>query len=415
MIRSVFVWLHRWVGLAMTFFLVIVGLTGSLLAFNEELERVFAPQIFAKIRPGVPPLDLATLAEKAPVIAHAQLAEVARIGPDQAIARYDAERTPGTRERYDIGFTQLFLDPWTGEEIARRRRGDLSEGLINLTPLIYLLHDSFLPILSKNTGALVLGIVAVFWTLDCFNGFYLTLPVALSGFWRKWKTVWAIKRGGGAYRLNLDLHRASGLWLWPMLFVFAWSSVMFNMMPLYNWVTPKLFEYHSIIDDMMQMIARLPKQDPANLAPNPPPDWRKAQAVGERLMAEKGAKHGFSVGEPGSLRYWGKFYSYSIRSSGSSFLEKGAGVMFESNTGEVLQFFDPSHEARGNAISNWLAALHTAHVFGLPSKIFVFVIGWVIAMLSVTGVYIWWKKLKARRFRKRQVASAPPLEATTAE
>ena len=47
MIRDVFVFLHRWVGLLMTVFLVIVGLTGSLLAFNNELEHVFAPKLFA--------------------------------------------------------------------------------------------------------------------------------------------------------------------------------------------------------------------------------------------------------------------------------------------------------------------------------------------------------------------------------
>jgi hypothetical protein len=36
--------------------------------------------------------------------------------------------------------------------------------------------------------------------------------------------------------------------------------------------------------------------------------------------------------------------------------------------------------------------------------------------LSVTGVYIWWKKQKARRFRKAHGASArAPLEATIAE
>ena len=28
-----------------------------------------------------------------------------------------------------------------------------------------------------------------------------------------------------SYRVNFDLHRAGGLWLWPLLFVFAWSSV----------------------------------------------------------------------------------------------------------------------------------------------------------------------------------------------
>ena len=74
MIRGFFVWLHRWVGLLMTVFLVIVGLTGSLIAFNTELEHVFAPQLFAKPRPGVPPLDLATLAERAgALVPHAHI------------------------------------------------------------------------------------------------------------------------------------------------------------------------------------------------------------------------------------------------------------------------------------------------------------------------------------------------------
>ena len=42
MLRQVFVFIHRWAGLAMTVFLILVGLTGSLLAFNNELEHVFA-------------------------------------------------------------------------------------------------------------------------------------------------------------------------------------------------------------------------------------------------------------------------------------------------------------------------------------------------------------------------------------
>ena len=37
------------------------------------------------------------------------------------------------------------------------------------------------------------------------------------------------KRSAGTYRLNLDLHRASGLWLWPVLFVLALTSVAFNL------------------------------------------------------------------------------------------------------------------------------------------------------------------------------------------
>ena len=51
--RHFFVWLHRWAGLAMACFLVIVGLTGSLLAFRNEIDRLASPRFFAKPQPGV--------------------------------------------------------------------------------------------------------------------------------------------------------------------------------------------------------------------------------------------------------------------------------------------------------------------------------------------------------------------------
>jgi uncharacterized iron-regulated membrane protein len=35
-------------------------------------------------------------------------------------------------------------------------------------------------------------------------------------------------------------------------------------------------------------------------------------------------------------------------------------------------------------------------VFGLPWRVFVCVLGLVIGTLSVTGVWIWWTKRKAR-------------------
>jgi hypothetical protein len=45
MIRGFFVWLHRWVGILMAGFLIVVGLTGSLLAFYGELNHLLAPEI----------------------------------------------------------------------------------------------------------------------------------------------------------------------------------------------------------------------------------------------------------------------------------------------------------------------------------------------------------------------------------
>ena len=42
--RPFWVVTHRYAGLAMTVFLIIVGLTGSLLAFYAELEQALNPQ-----------------------------------------------------------------------------------------------------------------------------------------------------------------------------------------------------------------------------------------------------------------------------------------------------------------------------------------------------------------------------------
>jgi uncharacterized iron-regulated membrane protein len=58
-------------------------------------------------------------------------------------------------------------------------------------------------------------------------------------------------------------------------------------------------------------------------------------------------------------------------------------------------------------LHQWLFALHMATVWGLPYKIFLAITGLVIAVLCVTGIYIWWKKRIAR-----QVAGLRRVEST---
>ena len=399
MSRHLWVLLHRYAGLAMTVFLVIVGLTGSLLAFNSELERVFAPQLFAVPRPGVVPLDLATLAERAEVLVpKARVIGVTYAESDQVYIYFEARINPRTGQAYDLGFTEFFVDPWTGEELGRRIRADLSQGLINLMPFIYELHWT---LAIGSVGQWTMGITALIWTLDCFTSFYLTLPISLAGFWRRWKPAWMIKRGASDYRLNFDLHRACGLWLLPLLLIFAWSSVMMNIRPVYEWVTEAVFDYRS------PMVAFMSEAHP-NEAPHL--DWRAAQATGERLIVEQSLKRKFTTGQPLSLMYWpaSGAYLYEVRGSRDVFerAPKGGGteVMFDGDTGAFRELTQPTGERAGNTVESWLYALHMARVFGRSYQIFVCLLGLLIAMLSITGVYIWLKKRNARRISQEKHA-----------
>jgi uncharacterized iron-regulated membrane protein len=45
-------------------------------------------------------------------------------------------------------------------------------------------------------------------------------------------------------------------------------------------------------------------------------------------------------------------------------------------------------------------------VFGLPYRLLVLVMGLVIAVLSITGVVIWWRKRRGRRAVPAEAAAA---------
>lgn len=388
--RKLWVWLHRWVGLLMAGFLVVVGITGSLLAFNTELERVFASHLFAHPH-SAPTLDLATLAERAQhLVPGARLQAVTLTEPDQLSVWFVPPKDETTGEA-KLGFTEFFVDPWTGLELGRRNRGALSEGLVNLMPFIYEIHWT---LLMSTIGQWTLGIVALAWSIDAFVSFYLTLPSTRRGLWQRWKPAWMIKRGASGFRLNFDLHRAGGLWLWALLFVFAWSSVMMNIRSVYEPVMRTLFDYRSPLESLERPLPA-PRSTP-KLA------WRDAQDVGRVLMAREAQRLGFTVGMPLSLMYFPESgsYLYEVRGSDDLFerAPKGGGtsVVFDGDTGELRELSRPTGERLGNTIESWLYALHMARIFGRPYQVLVCLTGLVVAMLSMTGVYIWLRKRAAR-------------------
>ncbi len=389
MTRRFFVWLHRWVGLLTAGFLALVALTGSLLAFNSELERLISPRLYAIPKPGVALLDLATLAEGAErLVPEAKVTSISLREPDQANVRMHARVDPATGRPYPLGFNQLFLDPWTGDELGRRTYGDVSQGLVNLVPFIDKLHYE---LALGSTGYWVLGIVALVWTIDCFIGLYLTFPAGRKQFWRRWRPAWLVKRQAGAFRLNFDLHRAVGLWVWPMLVVLAWSSVYMNLHDtVYTWVTRAVLDYRPTRTELAAL--PLPLERPRL-------DWRAALAAGERIFAEQAAHYDLTVDRAVGLGYQPRrgVYYYFVHSS-RDIRDKAARttIYFDGDKGTLRHLDLPTGQYSGNTVTSWLSALHMADVFGLPYRIFVCMLGLLITMLTASGIALWWMKRRSR-------------------
>jgi len=397
MLRSFCVMFHRWVGLTMAGFLVVVGLTGSLLAFLPELDRVVAPQLFPG--PHGPELDPATLLRRAEAVAPDMRATTVFLGY-RGTAQVGVTPRPGVQPP---DYDQIYLDSVTGAELGHVKRSLMPANAGEIMPFIYRLHYA---LALGEIGEWILGLVALAWTLDCFAAFYLTLPAstARDGFLAKWKPSWSVKWRSSFYRVNFDLHRAGGLWLWGVLLIFAWSSVFMDLNGFYTATLRLLCDYRP-------PVWATPTTPPAN--GREPLEWEPAQAIARRLMAEKASEQGFVVDNVQAFYLTADkgLFEYRVHSSRDIGDKYGATTLyFDAFTGAFARIDLPTGQSAGATVTTWLVELHMANLFGLPYKIFVAILGFVIVMLSATGIYIWWKK-RAARSKRREAADAPHRDA----
>lgn len=392
----------------MALFLTAAGLTGSILAFDDEINRWLNPPRRLVAHAG-PMLDPVELRERALALIPQGQSNGNKLQqkPDEAYTiTVEPRDDPATGKPYELAFNTLVLDPYTGDEIERIKTPD---GLWPMTrqnfiPLIVALHYRLA--VPGSIGAWLFGIAAVIWTLDCFVAFYLTLPVRITGgedrkarrtWWVRWMPSWRVQWQSSTYRINLDLHRSGGLWTWAMLFVLAWSGVALNLgEQVYTPVMKVLFGMSDPYGDRSAL--KTPQPDPAL-------GWREAHAIGQQLMAEQARAKGFTVQREEFLSYDpGKgAYFYGVRSDRDVSDEwDGTTVLFDAASGQFAGLILPSGQNAGTTITTWIVTLHMAAIWGVPFKIFVCVMGLVVAMLSVTDVYLWLKKRRSRAVASRR-------------
>lgn len=406
MLRKALAWLHRWVSLMAGLALVVLGLSGSLLVWQAELDAALNPGWFRPL-----PACTAAQADAAPAALGAPVARVLAVLAEQApgrraaivVAPHQAGAAYQVWERRDAQGLRRehFIDPQCGRYLGFRERGAVRWDAAHLVPTVYELHRYFW---SGEWGATLAGSAGLVLLGLGLSGLVLAWPrQALR--WASWRRVLGIQWTAAPARRWYDVHRAVGFWLAPVLILLSLTGAALVFGDTTRaWVGSVL---------PTETLARLPRAEASAATPGP----RARSGPGERPEAGPALAPDAWVALAQQQFPQARWSRLSLPSGqgpvevrllqpGEPRADTGNTRVRLSREGQLLQRYDPLTAPAGNVLLNWLFPLHSAEALGLAARWLWTVFGLVPALLLATGLWLWWRRRRARVAAQRAKPSA---------
>lgn len=347
--------LHSWLGLIAGLALLVIGLTGSILVFKEEIDRIISPELVTVPDASKPRLDhdqfLATL--------QAEL-------PEHKVVGWGKGPKPGSSDAVyivkmgDQEGKMLYVDPSTG--LPRNRDLEANE---TVTDWLLTLHYTFF---ADHVGELVVGIFGIVF---CLLG--VTGVIIYRNFW---KTLFQLRWKKSARLFFSDLHKMVGI-----------SSTVFNL----------LLGFTGAWWNLSHLIGHLVEDAPEPTVKTVERQWADTVSI-EKLVADARVKlPGYQANwvslpwEPGGdVMMFGGLESQGVLRS-----PYGSVVVFNGATGELKSATPASETGLWGQILDAFRPLHFGNFGGIPVKILWSLGGLAPAILALSGTFLWWK----RKFR----------------
>ncbi|MBE9168769.1 PepSY domain-containing protein [Pleurocapsales cyanobacterium LEGE 06147] len=355
-LRSLTFYLHRYIRLAVGLILVIVGLTGSILVFREEIDHFLLLQRTGTIVPQGNPLPIQTLLETLQPLAakHPNLTI-------SAVSFYPKPTDPirfwlTDNGRWEIAAT---LNPYTGKLL------DTYNFWTSFSGFFYSLHYE---LLAGEIGLKIVGIVALLTFVLSFTGLILWPG------WRKLMAGFKIKWNAHPKRVNFDIHKVVGMIAAVFLAMTAFTGFCWNF---YDVTVPIIYAATFTPEPTAVVSTPIAHQTPIT----PDVALLKANAA----LPE------------GRVTYLGlptkpeDTYSISKKlpnENGNSF------VYIDRYSGKVLRVDDSPQAKLGDRILNSFTPLHYGTFGGLLTRILYVFVGLAPTILLITGFVMW-------RYRRR--------------
>lgn len=354
--------IHRILGIIIGVFIVVIGLTGSILVFDKEVnpvlhlythqvipqgERISLQQVASSINQQYPNSQLDWLTV-----------------PAQASEPYHVLIKSLDKSKADI-----YINPYSGKILGSYLRD---------RPWMKIVSQLHTHLLAGKFGAFVVGLCGLLLLILSVTG------LILWNGWKKLSVGFKIRWQAKQHILNYDLHKVGGVLTAIFLVMIATSgSMMVFDKPLKN------FGYWITHQEQIE-------KPVSNFAIN-----KQSLTLDDFLET---AKNAFPQGKP-TVIYTPKDEKsvvrvrfklpHEISPEGKSF------VFLDQYSGDVLRVENFFQTSAMEQVKAWADALHTGSYGGLGMMGIYLVVGFVSSGLSVTGFVIWFKRKGAQRFTQR--------------
>jgi uncharacterized iron-regulated membrane protein len=358
---------HLWAGIVVTLYLIVIGVSGSVLVFRPEIERLFGLRPWQRVLAGAPVADLATVVEN-----------LKTAYPDSRIVSVDA---PGAENATFVavveshkGRVRIACAPTDGRVL-----GEFPHNRTWLD-VVQELHETLL-IHPGSRGRMWNGAGAAALLLLNLTGMVIWWPGI-----RNWKRALKVDLARSWRRVNFDLHVSLGFWTILLTSIWAVSGIYFG------W--PR--QVFLFIDSISRVVSARP---PAIIV-SPEADARELdlRALIQRAQALDPRTKVGGIAFPYGPRAPLGILMRRRNAPGYEYVDT---VYFNPYTGGYISTWRYGvNESLGDWIVWLQVPLHFGTYWGWGIKIVWAAAGVAVPLLAVTGLLMYWNRALRRKWKK---------------
>lgn len=359
--RAIWLKCHLYLALVFGLLFSLIGLTGSLSVYREEIDSLLNPELMIQAQP-----DQALSLDKI-------LAQVRKVHPNRHGAwTLEMPRTPDApitvwfdnpKESVDSFYAPLMVavNPYTGEVINSRFWGStLTTWLLDCHTHLQLGAD----------GRNIVAGLAVLLSLSVLSGLYLWWP----GFSRLLQ-AFKVRQNQGLIRFLMDFHRLLGVFSAGFLLLLAFTGFHLAYPELLENLTASTGMGHGDTGPSISSTAA-PNDNPVNIT--------QAVLVARGLFPSSEVRR---VTTPA-----GELGTYKINLRQKHELNQHhpfTNVWVDRWSGQIRSVTNPVQFSTGQAFTTWQWPLHTGEAFGGSVRFLWFLLGLMPLAFWLSGVAHW--------------------------